>query len=226
MRRLKVYDGLNWRETIDSGSGVKVYSGFFWRTVAQAWAYDGSTWNLIYTTASAVPVKHPPVSDISSSTQWIASTGGTLYTTMDEEPPSDTDYSYIQEPNGGTLIVGISSSIDPITGSEHSVMYRYRYEYTGISAAGNPAMTIRLKEGATNIKTISLILAGSPGDYGVWHSGSASLSTAEADSITDYTNLSMSFEVSDNTTIAWDASSGGADQWRVSYVTFQYPGYL
>jgi hypothetical protein len=140
---------------------------------------------------------------------------------MDEEPPSDTDYSYIQEPNGGTLQVALTSSIDPLTGSDHVVMYRYRYEYTGISAAGNPAMTMRLKQGTTNITNINIILGGGPGDYGVWHSGSASLSTGEADSITNYSNLSMSFEVSDNPTVAWDAASGGADQWRISYVTFQ-----
>ena len=207
----KVYDGAAWRQPYE----VKVYTGFFWRTVAEAWVYDGATWRQIYTTASLVPTKHQPISDI-SYTNWNYSAGSNYYGTIDEEPADNTDYVFANDGVTDDFEVLFQTGSDPVTGSGHEFRCRWKYNTGGGTPNDDAFVNIYLYQGTTLIKGSSLNV--STIGYDTWNDYTGSLSTAQADSITDYNDLRFRFK-----TNPWDSGTSG-DSTDVSYATLIYPG--
>jgi hypothetical protein len=104
---------------------------------------------------------------------WLPSTGSDLYATIDEDVPSDTDYNYTKV--ASTFEVSLSNQSDPTTSIGHKIRYRIR---------GTRTIIVRLKQGATNIA--SWTHSSPPSSFTTFEQV---LTTIEADSITDYSDL-------------------------------------
>lgn len=122
-----------------------------------------------------------PIEDISAGA-WLPSTGIDLYATIDEEVASDTDYNYTTSTS--TFEVKLTALADPAKSTGHTIYFRVP---AGFSPAGT--LKVSLREGASTEIAVAhngTVAADTTYNY--------SLSGAEADSITDYTDLRLRFE--------------------------------
>ena len=105
-------------------------------------------------------------------------------TTLFEAVNGATDSDYIEALNGEntTCELGLGSLTDPVSSTGH--ILRVRLQGTG--SGGPERLTIALFEGATQ-RAISANLSS----RAVWDTQIYTLTAGEADSITDYTNLSI-----------------------------------
>jgi hypothetical protein len=121
-----------------------------------------------------------PSSDV-TTTNWTRSTGtNAYYTYVEETTADDNDYLQTTVTNSG-LELGLSSVTDPVSSSGHIV--RIRTWSTGGAAA--EGRTILLLQGSTTIATVA---TGNP-TRTVGSQVNFTLTSAQADSITDYSNL-------------------------------------
>lgn len=122
-------------------------------------------------------------SDVSNPDGWKREDTGTsdLYVSVDESSYSDSDYIYtsIEASNTKYFILGLSGVKDPKSSSDHTLSYR-----TWCDASSGVTLSIALYQGAVSIKSQNATLTAS-----TWVAGSFTLSSGEADSITDYRNL-------------------------------------
>ena len=121
---------------------------------------------------------------------WLNSSSNNtnLYSYVDETSVNDSDYiqSIDSSASADTVILDLSSVTDPENAANHTVFYRARVA-AGMMG-GTPDLTIALFQGASQIATKT--------DSGVTTSFSddnLNLSTSEANSITDYTDLRIKF---------------------------------
>lgn len=126
--------------------------------------------------ANLTQVAHPSA-DVSTGL-WVASTGSSLYTTLDEIVADDSDYDYT--PNPSTMEVRFSSLIDPVSSSSHTVSYR-------IKGDGASTVTVSLRQGSSTVIS-SWSHSPAPSTFTTYQQ---TLSGTEADSITDYTDLRL-----------------------------------
>jgi len=148
-----------------------------------------------------------PSSDI-SKTNWTGVGDTTnLYANLDETSASDTDYCTTTTLNA-ILEVKLGSVTDPGVGTGHTV--RFRAQSTG-SGAGEK-QSVWLYEGATLRATC---IDNSPVSRGTWTDYSYDLTEAEANAITDYTDLRLRFSGTTMTT--------GTDTYRVSWAVLEAP---
>lgn len=120
-----------------------------------------------------------PDSDFSTGS-WAPSSGVDLYPMVDEETPSDADY--ITTDVASTCEMGLQPVIDPGTSTGHTVSYRIR------STKGS-AIVVTLKQGATTIASKTELAVPS-----TWTTYSFTLSAAQTDAITDYSDLRVTLE--------------------------------
>ena len=121
---------------------------------------------------------------------WLNSSSNNtnLYSYVDETSVNDSDYiqSIDSSASADTVILDLSSVTDPENAANHTVFYR-----ASVAAGmmgGTPDLTVALFQGASQIATKT--------DSGVTTSFSddnLNLSTSEANSITDYTDLRIKF---------------------------------
>lgn len=127
-----------------------------------------------------------PTSDITVGA-WTTEIGGTtnLYTSVDETSANDADYIQSEAaPAASAVQVKFASMTDPAVSYGHYITYRIQKTGTG-----QINMVARLKQGATTIASWSHTNVDSAvTEY------TQTLSSAEADSITDYTDLRVEFE--------------------------------
>src|SRR5574338_369566 len=123
-------------------------------------------------------------------------TSGNRYQNIDESTASDTDYNYGANGGANTYEASLSSITDPSTSSNHVVRVRLAKTNNGtVSGTGNSVTgTVGLYQGATLIATV----VNAATLTGAWVQTNYTLSGAEADSITDYTDLRISFTDSSN----------------------------
>jgi len=127
-----------------------------------------------------------PTSDISVGA-WTTETGGTtnLYASVDEASANDADYIQSEAaPAASAVQIKLATMTDPAVSYGHYVTYRI--QKTG---SGQLNMVVRLKQGATTIASwshtdVSAVIT----EY------TQTLSSAETDSITDYTDLRLEIE--------------------------------
>lgn len=117
-----------------------------------------------------------PSADISTGS-WTPSSGTTLYETLDEVSASDVDY--IQTSTASSCEVRLAAGSAPSNRDNHTIRYRI--------LAGSGTLTAVLKCGSTTIKSWNHVLTGSAQDF------SQALSNAEATTITDYSDLRVTF---------------------------------
>jgi hypothetical protein len=126
---------------------------------------------------------------------WEEDDGSTtdIWDQIDESSYDDADYiRTVLTPTNDVYVTKLTSVSDPLSSINHTVRYRY-----GKDAAGGDQidLTVQLRQGYTN--------EGSPGTLikewthtdipSGWNAAAQTLSGAEADSITDYSNLYLRF---------------------------------
>lgn len=145
---------------------------------------------------------------------WVneSGSGSNLYQSIDESTPSDSDYCISTDSFGSTdtMRVELSGVTDPTSASDHKVVYRAKgTDPSGFY--GIPTLTVTLKQGSTTIATATnSSLSGSFTEYTI------TLSSAEANNITDYTDLLLEFQRGTN-------FAGGSETTSVSYAAFECP---
>lgn len=147
-----------------------------------------------------------PLSDITTG-NFSSSLGGALYAAIDEAAPDDGDYIYSSPNSTGYCEVKLGAVTDPASGIDHVVRWRAsRYRTTK-----NLTVVMRLMQGTTQIaaqtKSDSELDSATTFTY--------TLTEAEANSITDYSDLRLRFDVTVN---------GGAGNYGSVYWTeFEVP---
>lgn len=166
-----------------SGQSVGLGRRITVEPAADAYALTGRAVNMYLIGAS------PPAFDIVDG-GWTTDSGGTdLYAAIDEVTADDNDF--IQSPTldlgeSATAEVGIQDMADPQANFGHRV--RARFRKANVSGSRPIDFTIRLKEGATVVAEWTY-----PAVSTDWVAVDEELTTAEADSITDYGDLSFEF---------------------------------
>jgi hypothetical protein len=117
-----------------------------------------------------------PTSDITTGT-WTPSTGASLFGVLDETPFDDADF--ITTSASSICEVKYSAGTDPVSSTGHIIRYRAK----GTSGT----LTVSLYQGATLIATQTPTLTTS------YQTFTMTLSSGEANSITDYTDLRLRF---------------------------------
>lgn len=128
------------------------------------------------------PAKLRPASDITVGS-WVSSAGGALYAVLDETSADDGDYVSIA--GTGTFEVKLASGADPGVGYGHTIRYR-------LQGDGSKQFTVRLVQGST-IRSTDPTVRTPPA--GSWTTYSWTPTEAEANAITDYTDLRLRFTV-------------------------------
>lgn len=148
---------------------------------------------------------------------WTDNGGGStnIYLAIDEVTASDTDYIQskdIKLSQTDTADIRLSSVTDPQSSTGHIVRYRYQAD----GNAGNPMnLTVELREGDSTTSNLIASQAHSSIPVG-WTDGSFTLTTTEADNITNYGNLFLRFVAS--------AGGGGVKRRaQVSWAEFEVP---
>jgi hypothetical protein len=118
-----------------------------------------------------------PVSDVSAGS-WTPSSGTDLYAMLDETAYSDADYIYAT--SATTCTLALASGSDPSSSTGHILRYRL--------LAGSGKIAVTLKQSTTTIASWGPhTLTGAAQDF------AQTLTSGEADSITDYTALRVEF---------------------------------
>lgn len=111
---------------------------------------------------------------------WTPSTGTSLAGCIDETSYDDADYIATQTSAVCTMTLGPVT--DPVSSGGHVIKFRAK-------SPNSNTLTVTLKQGGTTIKTsTTAALTSSFADY------TMTLTGAEADSITDYTALSITLQ--------------------------------
>jgi len=138
------------------------------------------------------------------------STGGwstaPLYASIDETSYSDADAISGPNKGDGTCEIRLSDAIDPQTGSSHVLRVRGYENGTPVTGIN---LNVKLYQGATLIKDWLPTWTGSYASYEL------TLSVAEADTITDYTDLRVQF--------VQDYIAGAQGRSYVSWFEFALP---
>ena len=129
-----------------------------------------------------------PDSTITNTGSWVDQADGStnIHLTIDEATASDADYVKSATPPGtNELEVGLSDVTDPVSSTGHIMRWRRR---APVSGGATINLTVVLRQGTTAIKTVADNAIPS-----TFTDTSATLSGAEADAITDYTDLRLEF---------------------------------
>ncbi len=121
-------------------------------------------------------------------TAWTDQAAGTtnIYTTIDETSYSDADYIKTSAPPGANEFETLLSSVeDPLSSTGHTIRWRRQKDAAG---GAQIDLTVRLLQGATQITSqADANLANG------WTSTAYTLSSGEADAITNYADLRLEF---------------------------------
>jgi len=125
---------------------------------------------------------------------WVKSTGGNvdLFSMVDEASFDDADY--IESglaPSSDACALRLSDVEDPQSSSSHVVRWRHGKDVAG---GAQIDLTVQLRQGYVNESTQGTLIAGVTRANltgGSWTADSFTLSGAEADAITDYTDLAI-----------------------------------
>ena len=115
-----------------------------------------------------------------------------LYQSIDESSSSDADYVTSEAaPSDSPYVASLSSVTDPLAASGHIARYRYSKDTSGATID----IDIELYEGyVSEASKGTLIASNTHSNIGTsWTAGSFTLTSGEANNITDYTDLSFRF---------------------------------
>lgn len=123
----------------------------------------------------------------------VTNTGTGGFASIDEATASDSDFWWGADNTAAELEVSLGALTDPVSSSGHVVRYRIAKTNDGVlDGAGNSVtVTMRLMQGATEIAADTAKTA-----TGTWTTYTFNLSGAQADAITDYSDLRIEFVTS------------------------------
>jgi len=127
---------------------------------------------------------------------WTEDDGTTtsIFDQIDEAVADDNDFIQTQlTPTSDVYVTKLSSVEDPQSSSGHIVRYRYRKDASG---GDQVDLTVQLRQGYVNEgATGTLIASATHTDISgsAWTDGTLTLSSGEADAITDYADLYLRF---------------------------------
>lgn len=125
---------------------------------------------------------------------WLNESGSNtnLYASLDETSYFDADYIRSEaNPSSSPVVVKLSSGTDPSSSVDHLLSYRYKKDN---SSAGSVNLLVELRQGYTNESSKgTLIASGVHNNISTITTNTITLTEAEANSITDYTNLYLRF---------------------------------
>lgn len=153
-----------------------------------------------------------PDSTVTNPGAWTDQAGGStnIHLTIDEDPPDDTDYIRSPlSPSNAVIEVGLSNIADPGRDTGHFVDLRLKKDATGGEVL---ELQVELRQGAVVKMTSAPIVL--PDE---WTDVSLALSLAQAQSISDYTDLRIRLD-------ARVASGSGARRVQVSWAQFRVVG--
>jgi hypothetical protein len=111
---------------------------------------------------------------------WLPSVGTSLYATLDEVSPDDSDYIYTNSVS--TCKIALNAVADPLTSFGQVVSYR-------VWSPNSDGLTVRLMQGSTEIASWThASLPTSPTTY------QRELTPSQCDAITDYSALAIQLE--------------------------------
>lgn len=149
-----------------------------------------------------------PSSDVSTGS-WTTTP---LWSKVDEVTASDSDFiSSDNNTSGDTCQLGLSSVTDPGLSTGHVVRYRYRKSGSGGHTID---VVVELRQGATLIASQSHSNIGN-----TFTAGSFTLSTSEANAITDYSALQLHFIRNGDT----GGSPGNRRSLEISWAELEVP---
>jgi hypothetical protein len=144
---------------------------------------------------ATTPAQHLAPSADSADGKWTNETGGTsLAASIDESTASDSDWIRSElSPQSSPSRVKLTAGSDPLSSSSHTIRWRIRKDATGGDQIN---MTVTLYQGGgntlgagTQIATFSRTDVSGTG----WTTYDETLSTGEADAISDYSDLYLEF---------------------------------
>ena len=204
------------------------------------------TANLAYNATDNIIIeelKAVPDSDTNSG-NWEDQTGGnndgSQYDEINEVQRDDQDFTSSSRMNNGNpndqLDVSLTDIPDPNISTDHTVYYTYRKDASGGATLD---LTVSLIEGTTTIASWTHTGVGT-----TWTSVTQTLTAIEADSISNYSELSLSFAASCSSCsgsprsieISWaglniklspDGTSSGVDpnEWGIAFFIYDYFEY-
>ncbi|MFQ5908939.1 MAG: hypothetical protein ACE5JE_08990, partial [Thermoplasmata archaeon] len=186
-------------------------------SVTMSWTgkEDGKEWVSVGLNLNRASQYARPDADL-SITNWSDSAGdGVNYTKIDETTP-DGDATYTQTAvnpaNGDDAEFRLSNVRDPQRSDGHILRYRYRNAAFG-GGSSQLDLTVELKQGAAVIASWTHTFISSQ----TYVTQTQTLSAAQADAITDYTDLRVNFDVT-------FFSGSQSRQLRVTWLEFEVPG--
>lgn len=121
----------------------------------------------------------------------------TIFDQIDEASSDDADFiRTVLTPTSDVYVTKLACSPtceDPLSSTGHTVRYRYRKD---ADSGDQIDLTVQLRQGYTNEGAQGTLIASATHTNIAgtgWTAGSITLSGAEADSITDYTDLYLRF---------------------------------
>lgn len=140
---------------------------------------------------------------------WVTGSAA-LWQAIDEVTASDADFiSSSSGPVNDLTEMGLSDVTDPVSSSGHLI--RFRHAENGAVTSANMVLRVRLLQGATVIAERSFNGVGT--SYVT--DATFTLTSGEADAITDYTNLRIEFRA--------NQSAGTARRKNVSWAELEVP---
>jgi hypothetical protein len=134
-----------------------------------------------------------PSADTNNPGSFTDQAGGStsIFATIDETVASDADYiRSTTDPANGVYVTKLTSVTDPLSSTGHTLRARMG---TDVASGGNQIdATVQLRQGYVNESTLGTLIATLTQTNivaGSFTTYSYTLSGAEADAITDYTNL-------------------------------------
>ena len=134
-----------------------------------------------------------PNSDV--NVVWGAVGAGTRWEAIDEVTPDDAASYMVAGTDQDTQKIGLANLNDPYLGSGHTVRVRQR-PHKAVGAGAITRVQVLLYEGTTYRANCGAFLSGG---WESWETDEYTLSEAEANGITDYTNLILWFVASNIT---------------------------
>ncbi len=173
-------------------------------TVSRATTSYPVTGSIVHlVTESAVSQKGKPTADSVVDDYWYAldETQTSLYEDVNEGRPDDADYLLYRNTTAAQYNVDfdIDSLTDPVSATEHYLRMRYR-----LARVNNTAYTLTcsLLEGGTIVDPaadpVTITVTGGTPDSDEWSEEELTLSAAQANAITDYTDLGIRVEAQDS----------------------------
>lgn len=173
--------------TSQDASFLSDYSRKQWK------AYDAGafppTLTITYTPGGPTVQYARPDSDVSRGS-WTTDSGATanLWDSINETPANDSDYVRSSQSPGSAdiLTLTLTDVGDPASSTGHKVRYRYGKD---LSSGDRIDLTVRLMQGTTQIAAWTHTNIGT-----TLTDAEQTLSSGEADAITDYNDLRLKFE--------------------------------